>query len=83
MTVRDSYTLPSIEECLDNPGDASVFYTLDVNARYRLEELEERDRGKKNLCDTLRTLLVHANAVRLGEQTENFSKRDGSHPSID
>jgi len=33
-TVRDSYTLPRMDDCLDSVGDAQFFSTLDCNAGY-------------------------------------------------
>jgi hypothetical protein len=34
VTVRDSYPLPRMDECIDSLGDASVFSTLDCNSGY-------------------------------------------------
>lgn len=31
LTVRHSYTLPCIGECIDALGDATIFSTLDAN----------------------------------------------------
>jgi hypothetical protein len=38
LTIRDTYPLPSIDECIDSLGDAQLFSTLDCNmviGRYR------------------------------------------------
>jgi hypothetical protein len=34
VTVRDSYPLPRMDECIDSLGDARVFSTLDCNSGY-------------------------------------------------
>ena len=34
ITVRDSYPLPRMDECIDSLGDARIFSTLDCNAGY-------------------------------------------------
>ena len=34
MTVKDSYPLPRMDECIDSLGDASVFTTLDAYSGY-------------------------------------------------
>ena len=31
MTVRDSYPIPRMDECIDSLGSATVFSTLDCN----------------------------------------------------
>ena len=31
LTIRDSYPLPRMDECIDSLGDAQVFSTLDCN----------------------------------------------------
>ena len=33
-TVRDSYPLPRMDDCLDSLGDAQFFFTLNCNAVY-------------------------------------------------
>jgi hypothetical protein len=34
VTVRDSYPLPRMDECIDSLGDAKIFTTLDCNSGY-------------------------------------------------
>jgi hypothetical protein len=34
LTIRDSYSLPRMDECIDYLGDACVFTTLDCNSGY-------------------------------------------------
>ena len=34
VTVKDSYTLPRMDECLDSLGDATIFSTLNCNSGY-------------------------------------------------
>jgi len=45
-TVRDSYPLPRMEDCLDSLGDAQFFSTLDCNAGYRQMPIAEEDKPK-------------------------------------
>lgn len=33
-TIRDSYPIPRMDECINSFGDATIFSTLDVNSRY-------------------------------------------------
>ena len=40
-TVRDSYTLPRMDECMDSLGDATVFTTLDFNSGHWHVEVAE------------------------------------------
>ena len=46
MTVKDSYPIPRMDECIDSLGDANVFTTLDAYSGYWQVGLEERDRAK-------------------------------------
>jgi Reverse transcriptase (RNA-dependent DNA polymerase) len=46
VTVKDSYPLPRMDECLDSLGDAIIFYTLDCNSGYWQIPIEERNRDK-------------------------------------
>ena len=46
VTVRDSYPLPRMDECIDSFGDATVFTTLDCNSGYWQVEIAEEDRDK-------------------------------------
>jgi len=45
-TVRDSYPLPRMDDCLDVSGDAQFFSTLDCNAGYWQIPLAEKDKPK-------------------------------------
>jgi hypothetical protein len=46
LTLKDSYALPRMDECLDSLGDAIVFSTLDCNSRYWQIPIEKKDRDK-------------------------------------
>ena len=46
MTVRDSYPIPRMDECIDSLGDASVCTNLDANCGYWQIEIDEADRDK-------------------------------------
>ena len=46
VTVRDSYPLPRLDECIDSLGDSTVFTTLDCNSGYWQVENAEEDRDK-------------------------------------
>jgi len=48
-TVRDSYPLPRMKDCLDSLGDVQFFSTLDCNAGYRKIPTAEEDKPKTAL----------------------------------
>ena len=46
LTVRDSYPLPRMEDCLDSLGEAAFCTTLDCNSGYWQIPVAEEDRAK-------------------------------------
>ena len=46
VTVRDSYPISRMDECIDSLGDSQVFSTLDCNVGYWQIEIEEEDKDK-------------------------------------
>lgn len=46
VTVRDSYPIPRMDECIDSLGDERVFSTLDCNSGYWQVQIPEQDRDK-------------------------------------
>jgi Reverse transcriptase (RNA-dependent DNA polymerase) len=46
VTVRDSYPLPRMDECIDSLGDAKIFKTLDCNSGYWQIPVRPEDREK-------------------------------------
>lgn len=46
ITIRDSYPIPRMDECIDSLGEASVFTTLDANSGYWQVEIAPGDRDK-------------------------------------
>jgi hypothetical protein len=46
VTVRDSYPLPRMDECIDSLGDARVFSTLDCNSGYWQITVSPQDKEK-------------------------------------
>ena len=46
MTVKDSYPLPRMEDCIDSLGDAVIFSTLDANSGYWQMKIRKEDRSK-------------------------------------
>ena len=46
LTVKDSYPLPRMEDCLDSPGEAKYFSTLDCNSGYWQIPMAPEDRHK-------------------------------------
>jgi dUTPase len=46
LTVRDSYPLPRMDDCLDSLGAANIFSTLDANSGYWQLNVAEADRDK-------------------------------------
>ena len=57
ITVRDTYPLPRMDECIDSLGDASVFTTLDRNSGYWQIPVAPQDRDKT-------TFTCHAGTYR-------------------
>ncbi|CAN8075729.1 unnamed protein product, partial [Agarophyton chilense] len=46
VTVRDTYPIPRMDECIDSLGDATVFTALDSNCGYWQVPVREEDRDK-------------------------------------
>ena len=46
MTIRDTYSISRMDECIDNLGDAKIFSTLDANSGYWRILIEPKDRDK-------------------------------------
>ena len=46
ITVKDSYPIPRMDECIDSLGDAKVFTTLDAYSGYWQVAIDEKDRAK-------------------------------------
>ena len=46
MTVKDSYPLPRMDECIDSLGEAKVFSTLDAYSGYWQLPIKEEDKPK-------------------------------------
>ena len=57
LTVKDTYPLPRMDECLDSLGDATVFSTLDCNSGYWQIPIADEDRDKT-------TFTCHAGTYR-------------------
>ena len=46
VTLRDSYPIPRMDECIDSLGDAQIFSTLDFNSGYWQVTIDESDKEK-------------------------------------
>ena len=46
MTIKDSYPIPRMDECIDSLGNASVFTTLDAYSGYWQVAIKHEDRHK-------------------------------------
>ena len=46
VTIRDSYPLPLMDECIDSLGDATLFITLDCNSGYWQITVSKKDQDK-------------------------------------
>jgi hypothetical protein len=46
LTVKDSYPLPRMDECLDSLGDSTIFTTLDCNSGYWQIVMKDTDKNK-------------------------------------
>ena len=49
MTIRDSYPIPRMDECIESLGYAKIFSNLDANCGYWQIEIDEDDREKTAL----------------------------------
>ena len=60
VTVRDSYPIPRMDECIDSLGDATIFYTLDCNSGYWHVQFPEEEMQITSLVTHHRLLsLIH------------------------
>ena len=57
VTVKDTYPLPRMDECLDSLGDATIFSALDCNSGYWQLPIAHEDRDKT-------TFTCHAGTYR-------------------
>lgn len=46
MTVRETFPLPRMNECIDSPRDAPILSSTECNSRHLKLEILEVDRGK-------------------------------------
>ena len=46
LTIRDSYPLPRMDDCIDSLGDAFLFTTLDCNISYWQITVSKKDQDK-------------------------------------
>jgi hypothetical protein len=46
LTVKDSYPLPRMDECIDSLGDETIFFTLDCNSGYWKIPVHPEDQDK-------------------------------------
>ena len=63
LTVRDSYPLPRMEECLYSLGEAAFFTTLDCNSGYWQIPIAEEDRAKDSFFLSRRLLRILQNEL--------------------
>ena len=82
LTVRYSYLLPRMEDCLDSLGEAAFFTTLDCNSGYWLIPIAEEDRAKaaftchEGCFDFCRTPFGLCNAPVTFQRTVNMLLSD-------
>jgi hypothetical protein len=77
VTIRDSYPLPRMDECIDSFGDASVFSTLDCNSGYWQIPVSPEDKEKTTFTSH-KGLFWYA--LRAEERTCNLSKVRRHYP---
>lgn len=46
LTMKDSYPIPRMDECIDSLGEAKIFSTLDANSGYWQMNVAKEDRSK-------------------------------------
>ena len=79
LTVRDSYPLPRMEECIDSLGDATIFSTLDCNSGYWQIPVHPDDRAKTTFTSQEGFVPFLTDAVRVTECAGNFPAVRGYH----
>ena len=50
MTIKDSYPIPRMDECIDSFVEASIFMTLDAYSVYRTVSILEDHKHKSAFC---------------------------------
>jgi RNase H-like domain found in reverse transcriptase/Reverse transcriptase (RNA-dependent DNA polymerase)/Integrase zinc binding domain/Integrase core domain len=55
VTVKDSYPLPRMDDCLDSLGSATIFTTLDANSGYWQLDVAKDDRDKTTFTSHMGT----------------------------
>lgn len=68
MTVRVTYPIPRMEECIESVRDDTVFTALDTNWRYLQDPVTEKDYGKT-------ALICHAGSYRFEQMSFWFDQR--------
>jgi hypothetical protein len=63
ITVRDSYPLPRMDECIDSLGDAKRFYDHRLQLWLLADPRTTRRPGEDHIYFTRRSILVSANAL--------------------
>lgn len=75
-TVRDSNSLPKIDESIDTLGEGRVSSTLGVSSEYEQIEIDENNRSKNAAHDLARTVTVCANVTWPEEHTDHVLVSD-------
>jgi Reverse transcriptase (RNA-dependent DNA polymerase) len=74
ITVRDTYPIPRMDECIYSLEDAVVFSTLDYNSGSWQIPLDEADRDKTTFCSHAGTFRFLRMAFGLRNAPETFQK---------
>eukprot|EP00171_Calliarthron_tuberculosum_P021901 IDg21901t1 len=74
LTVKDTYPLPRMDDCLDSLGTASHFTTLDCNSGYWKVKLAEGDRDKTAFTSHAGTFQFKRMSFGLCNAPETFQR---------
>ena len=73
MTVRDVYTIPRMDKCIDNLVDAQVFSTLDANSGYWQILIATKDCDKTTSTTYSVLTCLHAYYFELRTNQRHYS----------
>jgi hypothetical protein len=74
VTIRESYPLPRMDDCLDSLGAATIFTTLDANSGYWQLEVAEEDKDKTSFISHMGTYRFSRMAFGLVNAPATFQR---------
>lgn len=75
MTVKDTYPIPGMDECLDSLCKVSIFSTVDTDSGYCKTAIDDWDKNTTKF-KSHQGLQISTNAGRSAERAKHFPPRD-------